>query len=107
MSGLLYKNFCINKSSMIFALVTAIACGLTLILMALFGYTLRGMTPSEEDIPSLLTASSASYFLAFWLPSMASATLFQSDENKTCCAFAMSLPQGAKGHVEAKYYYLL
>ena len=107
MSGLLYKNFRINKSSMIFTLVTAIACCLTLILMALFGYTLRGMTPSEEEIPSILTASSACYFLAFWLPSMASATLFQADENKTCCAFAMSLPQGAKGHVEAKYYYLL
>lgn len=107
MSGLLYKNFRINRSSMIFTLVTAILCGLTLIFMALFGYMLRGMTPSPEEVPSLLTACSACYFLAFWLPSMASATLFQADENKTCCAFAMSLPQGAKGHVEAKYYYLL
>ena len=92
---------------MIFTLVTAIACGLTLILMALFGYTLRGRTPEQEELSSLMIGFVGCYFLAFWLPSMASSTLFQNDENKTCCAFAMSLPQGAKGHVEAKYYYLL
>ena len=92
---------------MIFSLVTAGVCCLTLILMCLFGFTLRGMIPQGEEITELTIGFAACYFLAFWLPSMASSSLFAVDENRTCCAFAMSLPQGAKGHVEAKYYYIL
>ncbi len=107
MSGLLYKNFRLNLSSMIFSLVTAGACCLTLILMCLFGFTLRGMTPKSEELTELTVGFAACYFLAFWLPSMAISSLFAVDESRTCCAFTMSLPQGAKGHVEAKYYYIL
>lgn len=107
MSGLLYKNFRNNLSSMIFSLVTAFLCCLTMILVCLFGFVLRGKVPEIEDANELTIGFGACYFLAFWLPSMASSTLFSVDESKTCCAFAMSLPQGAKGHVEAKYYYLL
>ncbi len=107
MSGLLYKNFRLNLSSMIFSLVTAFACCLTMILVCLFSYPLRGVKAGPDDIQSLSLGFFACYFLAFWLPSMASSSLFSVDENRTCWAFAMSLPQGAKGHVEAKYYYLL
>ncbi len=92
---------------MIFSLITAGTCCLTLILMCLFGFTLRGMIPQGEEMTELAIGFAACYFLAFWLPSMASSSLFAVDENRTCCAFAMSLPQGAKGHVEAKYYYIL
>lgn len=107
MSGLLYKNFRLNLSSMIFSLVTAFFCCLTMILACMFMYVLPGKTPEGDDIQSLTLGFVMCYFLAFWLPSMASSTLFAVDESRTCCAFAMSLPQGAKGHIEAKYYYLL
>ncbi len=107
MSGLLYKNFRLNLASMIFSLITAAFCCLTMLLVCLFAFVLPGKTPEADDMQSLTFGFAACYFLAFWLPSMASSTLFQVDESKTCCAFAMSLPQGAKGHVEAKYYYIL
>ena len=107
MSGLLYKNFRLNLASMIYSLVTAALCCLTMILACLFSFTLRGKVPEIEDLNELTIGFAACYFLAFWLPSMASSSLFSVDESTTCCAFAMSLPQGAKGHVEAKYYYIL
>ena len=107
MSGLLYKNFRLNLSSMIFSLITAAVSCLTMILVCLFAFVLPGKTPEVEQLNDLTLGFGACYFLAFWLPSMATSTLFQVDESKTCCAFAMSLPQGAKGHIEAKYYYML
>ena len=107
MSGLMYKNFRLNLASMIFSLVTAAACCLTMILVCVYGFVLPGKVPEPEETSELTFGFAACYFLAFWLPSMASSSLFSVDESTTCCAFAMSLPQGAKGHVEAKYYYIL
>ena len=41
------------------------------------------------------------------LSGLTSNMVFQTDENKTASAFAISLPQGGKGHIQSKYWYLL
>ena len=41
------------------------------------------------------------------LSGLTSTMVFQTDENKTASAFAISLPQGGKGHIQSKYWYLL
>lgn len=105
MSGLMYKNFRVNLSSFIFSLVTAAVCCLTLTLLCVFGG--EGMTADEETANETSLIFAAVYYLAYMLPAMATSTLFQSDESRVCTSFAMSLPQGAKGHVMSKYYYLL
>ncbi|MBP3856427.1 MAG: ABC-2 transporter permease [Ruminiclostridium sp.] len=106
MSGLLYKNFRINRSSFIFSLCTAILCCIVTILFAVF---IGGADSIKDDnaATSIGMVNALLYYLAFLLPSLTTSMLFEADENKTCCAFAMSLPQGGKGHVESKYYYLL
>ena len=105
MSGLLYKNFRINRSSFIFSLATAFVCCLTLILLCIFGGS--AMTAEEEGESTTAFVFATVYYLAFMLPAMATSNLFQFDESRVCTAFAMGLPQGAKGHVQSKYYYML
>lgn len=106
MSGLIYKNFLINRSSLIFSLISAGLCCLTAILLAVF---MGGADSIKNtgDAQSVTLVYALLYYLAFMLPAMATSSLFEADENKTCCAFAMSCPQGGKGHIEAKYWYLL
>ncbi len=106
MPGLLYKNFRINRSSFVFSLITAGLCGITAVLLAVF----MGGGDSIKDSSGAGSVSlvfGLLYYLAFMLPAMTTSMLFEADENKTCCAFAMSVPQGGKGHVESKYWYIL
>ena len=106
MSGLIYKNFRVNRSEIIFSLVTAGLCCITAILLSVFIGGADAIK-NESDPSSVVLVYALLYYLAFMLPAMATSKLFEGDENKTCCAFAMSCPQGGKGHIEAKYYYLL
>ena len=106
MSGLIYKNFRINRSSFIFSLITAGLCCITAILLAVFTGGAESIT-DEAGSDNVMFVYAILYYLVFMLPAMATSMLFEADENKTCCAFAISLPQGGKGHVESKYYYLL
>ena len=106
MSGLIYKNFLINKWSFLFSLITALLCGLVAVLMSIFTGGADSLR-QESDAESVTCVFAVLYYLAFMLPSMTTSLLFEADENKTACAFAMSTPQGGKGHVESKYYYIL
>lgn len=101
MSGLLYKNFRINFSSFLLALiVTLISCAITIAASILDGTDLI----TEDDGAMLFFVL---YYFGFMMPSLSSSLLFEADESKTASAFAMSLPQGGKGHIEAKYWYIL
>ena len=104
MSGLLYKNFRINRSSLIFALIIQVLCCAVILLVCFF----QGGKPFEEEgANTAVFIFSLLYFLGSWLPAMATSEIFRTDEGKTACSFAMSLPAGAKGHVESKYYFIL
>ena len=102
MRGLLYKNFRINLSSFrLNIIVTLICCAIAIISCALNGKDFI----SEENGGTLMLL--LLYYFAFMMPSLTSNLLFEADENKTASAFAMSLPQGGKGHIESKYWYIL
>lgn len=106
MSGLIYKNFRINRSSFAFSLITAALCCVTAILLSIFVGGADGVQ-DEAHAANISMVFGVLYYLGFMLPALTTSMLFEADENKTACAFAMSCPQGGKGHIEAKYYYLL
>ncbi len=103
MSGLLYKNFRINFFSFLFAVILAVVCGIVNIVSAALIVPLS----SDEQIIILSFILFCSVYFVFMLVSLIVTPIFQCDENKTCCAFALSVPQGGKGHIEAKYWYIL
>ena len=104
MSGLLYKNFYINRASFIFSLITQAVCSLVIILMLIFT---SGRELNEDVVRETIFVFALVYYLGSMLPAMASGEVFRTDEGKPACAFVMSSPAGAKGHVESKYYYIL
>ncbi|MBQ3841533.1 MAG: ABC-2 transporter permease [Ruminiclostridium sp.] len=104
MSGLLYKNFRINRTSLLFSLITQLLCSAVILLVCFF----QGGKPfDEEGANSAVLIFSLLYYLGSMLPAMATSEIFRTDEGKTACSFAMALPTGAKGHVESKYYFIL
>ena len=104
MSGLLYKNFYVNRASFIFSLITQAVCSLVIILMLIFT---GGRELNEDATRETIFIFTLVYYLGSMLPAMASGEVFRTDESRPACAFAMSSPAGAKGHVESKYYYIL
>ena len=104
MSGLLYKNFYVNRASFIFSLITQAVCSLVIILMLIFT---SGRELNEDVVRETIFVFTLVYYLGSMLPAMASGEVFRTDEGKPACAFVMSTPAGAKGHVESKYYYIL
>ena len=104
MSGLLYKNFYVNRASFIFSLITQAVCSLVIILMLIFT---SGRELNEDVVRETIFVFTLVYYLGSMLPAMASGEVFRTDEGKSACAFVMSSPAGAKGHVESKYYYIL
>jgi len=104
MSGLLYKNFYVNRASFIFSLITQAVCSLVIILMLIFT---SGRELNEDAVRETIFVFALVYYLGSMLPAMASGEVFRTDEGKPACAFVMSSPAGAKGHVESKYYYIL
>ncbi len=101
MLGLLYKNFRINFYSLLLCLIVTLMCCATAIIISILSGT-DLMTENDGAMLFLVL-----YYSAFNMPSLTSNLLFEADENKTASAFAMSLPQGGKGHIEAKYWYIL
>ena len=104
MSGLLYKNFYVNRASFIFSLITQAVCSLVIILLLIFT---SGRELNEDVVRETIFVFALVYYLGSMLPAMASGEVFRTDEGKPACAFVMSSPAGAKGHVESKYYYIL
>lgn len=99
MPGLLYKELHNNPKKLILILTSVISFFTAAIILAL----------KEElsDTSGVLLIFSLLFYVVFLLPSLTGEALFKNDENRTGSAFALSLPQGAKGHIEAKYWYLL
>ena len=104
MSGLLYKNFYVNRASFIFSLITQAFCSLVIILVLIFT---SGRELNEDVVRETIFVFTLVYYLGSMLPAMASGEVFRTDESRPACAFVMSSPAGAKGHVESKYYYIL
>ncbi len=105
MSGLLYKNFRANLSSFLFTVIISfICCAIGIVISILGGADMAGDTDSIREAAPVFAAL---YYCAFLLPSLTSNLLFEADENKTASAFAMSLPQCGKGHIQSKYWYIL
>ncbi len=104
MSGLLYKNFYVNRASFIFSLITQAVCSLVIILLLIFT---SGRELNEDVVRETIFVFTLVYYLGSMLPAMASGEVFRTDEGKPAYAFVMSSPAGAKGHVESKYYYIL
>lgn len=101
MSGLIYKNFRINFfSSLLILIITLISSAIAIICSILSGTELI----AENDGAMMFFLL---YYFVFMMPSLTANLLFEADENKTASAFAMALPQGGKGHVESKYWYIL
>ena len=101
MSGLLYKNLRINLSSCLLILIVALVC----CSIACVAPILGGPEFMTENDGAMMLA--VLYYFVFMMPSLTSNLLFESDESRTASAFAMSLPQCGKGHIESKYWYIL
>lgn len=101
MGGLLYKNLRINFASFLFVLIFTSFCCVTLLLSALLFK--REFMIENNGIFIFL----GFYYVIFMMPSLTNSFLFEADEGKTAGSFAMSLPRGAKGLVESKYWTIL
>lgn len=101
MAGLLYKNFRINFTSFLLIVIVTLVCSVVAIISSILG----GTDFITEDNGALMFF--IFYYIAFTLSSLTSSLLFEADENKTASAFAMSLPQCSKGHIESKYWYIM
>ncbi len=104
MSGLLYKNFYVNRTSFLFSLITQLFCSAVIVLLLIFT---GNKVFTEETAREMTFVFALTYYLGSMLPAFASGEVFRTDEGKLNCAFAMSVPTGSKGHVESKYYYIL
>lgn len=105
MSGLIYKNFWINKWSFLFTLIVSFLCCAVIIVVSILSGP--DIAVEKDGVKEISLNFMLIYYLAFMLPLLASNLLFAADESKICSAFAMSTPQGGKGHIESKYWYIL
>lgn len=97
MKGLLYKEFFLLRSGLIFMVVfQAILSGICISL------PLIGLDTKRIDI---LTA--ISYYLSFLILALVNQELFAHDENRPWGNFVSSTPQTAAGQVSGKYYMIL
>ena len=101
MLGLLYKNFRISFASFLFNMTVTLVCVAIMIISSILDGT-DLITENGGDLMFFIL-----YYFVFMLVSLTSNLLFESEESKACCAFAMSTPQGGKGFIESKYWYIL
>lgn len=101
MLGLLYKNFRIHFSFFLLIVIITLVCSAIAIIVSISVGT-EGMIGGNGVLLLFVL-----YYFAFMLSSLTSNQLFEADENKTASAFAISLPQCGKGHIESKYWYIL
>lgn len=101
MRGLLYKNFRINFFSSLLILIITLICSAIAIICSI----LSGTDLIAENYGAIMFF--LLYYFVFMMPSLTANLLFEADESKTACAFVMAIPQGGKGQVESKYWYIL
>lgn len=100
MSGIIYKNFLAYKLDLIALGIMDAIC-----IFTIFFATASAPAHSLEEI--LIGICPVIYFFMFFMVSIFDHQLFAADEKRTIGSFIISNPQGAKGHVEGKYYTLL
>ena len=103
MRGLLYKEFHQFKVDLY------VLIGLMVLMFGIFVPTTAMMEAedTEEFVRSAVMLSGLVYFLALLLGSILCTEFFTKDEKRQWHSFAVSLPLGAKGQVQAKYYAVL
>ena len=102
MGGLIYRNFYTNTSSFRLSVIVSAICCASLVF---YSFTIRSDAENQSSL--LYIIAFLLYYFCFMLSGLTSTMVFQTDENKTASAFAISLPQGGKGHIQSKYWYLL
>ncbi|MCH5263437.1 MAG: ABC-2 transporter permease [Lachnospiraceae bacterium] len=97
MKGLLYKEFFLLRSGLIFMVVfQAILSGICISL------PLIGL-----DTKMIVILTAISYYLSFLILALVNQELFAHDENRPWGNFVSSTPQTAAGQVAGKYYMIL
>lgn len=97
MKGLLYKEFFLLRSGLIFMVVfQAILSGICISL------PLIGL-----DTKMIVILTAISYYLSFLILALVNQELFAHDENRPWGNFVSSTPQTAEGQVAGKYYMIL
>lgn len=95
--GLLYKDFFLLKSSMIF--------------MALFQLIITGVCISLPmlglDREMVIVLLAICYYLPFLVLTLVNQEIFAHDEHRTWIGFVGSTPQSIRGQVACKYYVIL
>ncbi len=100
MSGIIYKNFLAYKLDLI-------VLG-AMDLISIIAILLATASAPEHSLEGMLMGvCPVIYFSMFFMVSIFDHQLFAADEKRTIGSFIISNPQGAKGHVEGKYYTLL
>lgn len=98
MRGLLYKNFLLYRIELI-----VIGC-----IQLVASATVLFMTCAEIYNPDeIMFFSMALYYCVFLLSGLFEQLMFHPDEKRVVSSFIISAPDGAKGHVQSKYYAIL
>lgn len=98
MRGLLYKNFLLYRIELI-----VIGC-----IQLVASATVLFMTGAEIYNPDeIMFFSMALYYCVFLLSGLFEQLMFHPDEKRVVSSFIISAPDGAKGHVQSKYYAIL
>ena len=105
MKGLLYKDFMLFRKSFFalgLVLTFVILCGISVTLLAF-----SSSVPNEETVFEIGYINAVIYMCAFIILPSISSQLFTPDEKPASLSFLFSTPQGAKGQIQSKYYFLL
>lgn len=95
--GLLYKDFFLLKSGLIFVAVFQTILSGVCISLPLIGL----------DTKTIILLTSACYYLSFLILALINQELFAHDERRLWSVFVSSTPQAARGQVACKYYIIL
>lgn len=102
MSGQIFKNLYLCKSSIIFVTVLGIVCsGICIATTAL------GSATPNFDISEYTFLFAICYYFVYFTGSISLTTLFTCDERASWVSFSYSTPGSAKCQVLAKYYTML
>lgn len=102
MSGHIFKNLYLCKSSIIFITIMGLLCSGVCIFATVFVSSSPSFDPQEYSILFPIV-----YFFLFFLSDISFTALFTCDERSSWVSFAASAPSAAKGQVLGKYYTLL
>lgn len=102
MTGHIFKNLYIRKSSIIFIAILGMICSAVCIAVAAMGNSMTDLDSSD-----LMPIFALCHFFVFFSGTFSLTTLFTCDERSAWVNFVSSTPSSAKGHVLAKYCTML